>query len=119
MSKIDKDTWRGTVSVAYLFENLVKAVYLFYIRKVINLEEEYNLEAGITIAVLLGLLCGNYLATRVDTSLWRKIMLVILMGGSSLMISSGFNDLTCLFILLGSLISYLFLFLLFRRWLSF
>ena len=114
LSKIDKDMWRGTVSVAYFFENLVKAVYLFYVREVISLEEEYVLEVGIIIAVLFGLFCGNILATKVDTALWRKVMLVILMGGSALMITSGLNDLTSVLILSGLSISYFAFFMLFR-----
>ena len=114
LSKIDKDIWRGTVSVAYFFENLVKAVYLFYVREVISLKEEYVLEVGIIIAVLFGLFCGNILATKVDTALWRKVMLVILMGGSALMITSGLNDLTSVLILSGLSISYFVFFMLFR-----
>lgn len=100
--------------MAYFFENLVKAVYLFYVREVISLKEEYILEAGIIIAVLFGLFCGNILAKRVDTVLWRKVMLVILMGGSALMITSGLHDFTSVLILSGLLISYLAFFMLFR-----
>ena len=112
---INKDEWRATAAFCYFFENMIRAYYILYIKKVINFNDERFLFVGLVVSVVSGLIVGNSLAGNVSTTLWRQIILMLLMSGSAAMMSAGAPDKAALAVFMLVAFTYVILFIVFRR----
>ena len=90
--KIDKDEWRGTCCATYFIQNLVAATYIStYDEYRIKSRKQYMMTVLLICTVLIALYYGNIIADTINTNLWKKLILFLLMIGSGIMICSGYS----------------------------
>lgn len=90
--KINKNEWRATCTLTYMLQNLVAATF-------ISTYDEYRIKTGkeyvkiilLIVTVLIALYYGNIIADKINTDLWKKLILFLLMIGSGIMICSGYS----------------------------
>jgi uncharacterized membrane protein YfcA len=89
--KIRKDEWRATCTLSYFLQNLVAATYIStYDEYRIKSVNQYIMTLLLICTVLIALYFGNIIADRINTNLWKKLILLLLMIGSAIMISAGY-----------------------------
>ena len=91
--KIDKDEWRATCTLTYFIQNLVAATYIStYDQYRIKSGKQYMMTMLLICTVLIALYYGNIIADQyINTNLWKKLILFLLMIGSGIMICSGYS----------------------------